>query len=77
MTYFEAMEIYMDFCVSLEYKDLFQKNNVDVLRDYVSKYGVEKITEAVRVLCKKLEEDRRGYLSLLNIVQKIKLMEGK
>jgi hypothetical protein len=75
--YFDAQSVYQDLCVNLQYKDLFHKSNEEVLIEFVNKYGMEKITEAVRVLCKDLDEKRKRYLEMLNIAHRIKLMEGK
>jgi hypothetical protein len=77
MTYFEAMEIHMDLCVGLEYKDLFDKSNSDVAVEYVRKYGVDKIYEAVKVLCNHLDEERKRYLNLIKIINIVERLEDK
>jgi hypothetical protein len=77
MTYFEAEEIYTDFSVNLQYKDLDGKSNAEVLVEYVHKYGAEKIRNAVKVLLNHLDEERKTYLRFLNLVESVKRMEVK
>jgi D-alanyl-D-alanine dipeptidase len=65
---FEAASIYQDIAVHLQYAKLSNKTHEQVIRTAIEKYGKERITEAIRLLCKELDEKRGLYLTLLEIV---------
>jgi hypothetical protein len=73
--YYEAECVYQDFCVNLQYCDPDKRN--DAVVEIVHKYGMDKITKSVRVLCEKLDEDRSHYLELLRIAHLVNRMENK
>ena len=79
MTYFEAVSIYQDLAVHIQYKDILRKTNEEVVvYEFVKKYGIEQIREAVKTLCKELDKERALYLDILDIAQKAKIiMERK
>jgi thiaminase len=67
MSHFEALEIYQDFCVNLQFAEMQNKERHEIVLEWVQKYGKEKIAEAVEILCKVLDEKKKHYIQLLKI----------
>jgi D-alanyl-D-alanine dipeptidase len=70
-TYFEAMSIYQDITVNLQYAELHNKTHEQIIQTAIEKYGKPKIAEAIRLLCKELDEKRELYLTLLKLVNMV------
>ncbi|MDR1902932.1 MAG: hypothetical protein LBQ88_11700 [Treponema sp.] len=64
MTYFDAACIYQDFCVSMQYAEIFKKTREEALKE----------TEA---LLKELDEKKEHYGSLFKIIATIKKANGE
>jgi hypothetical protein len=76
MNYFDAVSIEQDMAVGIQYAEMLGKTRQEAFADWVAKYGKHKIVEAITVLCNDLDEKKRRYASLLNIVKSLKSLEG-
>jgi hypothetical protein len=73
-SYFEATSIYQDIAVNPQYAEAANKTHEQIFRTAIEKYGKQKIAEAIRLLCKELDEKREHYMTLLKIIN---MLEGE
>jgi D-alanyl-D-alanine dipeptidase len=66
--YFEAVSIYQDIAVNLQYAEMKNETHEQIFKAIIRKYGKPKIAEAIHVLCKDLDEKRKHYTLLPKII---------
>jgi len=72
MTYFEAIEIKQDLLVNMQYADAFKKTAVEALKETAKKYSNKQYAEAYKVICNKLDEEKKDLKQLFLLAVKSK-----
>ena len=77
MTYFEAISIKQDFIVNLQYADALGNTAAEVIKETAEKYTNEQYSEAYKVICANLEEEKKDLRELFTLAVKSKNIKGK
>jgi len=72
MTYFDAISIQQDLIVNMQYADALQKTPVEALKEAAMKYSNEQYAQAYKIICDKLDEDKRDLKKLFLLAVKSK-----
>jgi hypothetical protein len=64
MDYFEAVSMYQDFAVNVQYAELEAKTEKEVMKEWALKHGRKKILECMGALIEELEKKKEHYLSI-------------
>jgi hypothetical protein len=56
MKYFEALSMYQDFCVSMQYAELKKQTNEEALKETAGKYTFKQILDCFEALLNELDE---------------------
>jgi hypothetical protein len=69
MEFIEATSIYQELCVGLEYSENMGKTRIQVIEEYATKHGTEKVKEAIEVLRARQDKEHQTHLDVLRMVQ--------
>jgi len=77
MTYFDAIGIKQDLLVNMRYA--FDQTPAQALKETAKKYSNEQFAQAYKIICEKLDEDKKDLkqLFLLAVKSKSLLDENK
>ena len=73
MTYFEALEMKMEFEVALEYMGITPKQYIEVAK----KYSAKQWLECSKALLDKIEADKTHVFEMIMLIEKIRKIEDK
>ena len=75
MTYFEAIGIKQDLIVNMQYA--FNQTPAEALKETAKNYSNEQLAEAYKVICAKLNEEKRDLKELFILAVKSKSLPDK
>jgi hypothetical protein len=64
MNYFNAVSMYQELAVGLQYAELSGKTKQEIMEDWAVKHGRKKILECMEALLKDLDEKKEHYVSV-------------
>ena len=70
MNYFDAISIQQDLIVSMQYADAFHKTPAQALKKAAEKYSIKQFQEAYKIICAKLNEDKKDLKQLFELAVK-------
>ena len=77
MRYYEALSVYQDFCVSMQYAELVKHTREEALKETAGKYTFKQILDCFEALLKKLDEEKEQYMTLFKVIGMIKKANGE
>ncbi|GHV90424.1 hypothetical protein AGMMS50268_09270 [Spirochaetia bacterium] len=76
MDYFDAVCMYQEFAVGVQYAEFQDKTKEEFMEEWAVKHGREKILDCMEALLKELDEKKEHYLSIGKIAFSILKRKG-